>query len=134
KFAPFWSIGSGINFHNYDWLRSHSVVSRLRIAGSVGQLGKTNFPPYAAKGMYQVRPNWYRTGSGVSLMAMESRFLTWEKTNTMDVVLDIGLLRDRVSLNVNWYDKVTHDLVNDVDLPLSAGFSSYKDNVGKVKN
>lgn len=134
RFAPFWSFGTGINFHNYDWMKAQSVISRLRLAGSVGELGKTNFPPYAAKGMYTVQENWYRTGVGAILVGRESPGLTWEKTNTTDIVFDIGLFNDRVSLNYNWYDKTTHDLVNDVDLPLSAGFSSYKDNIGKIRN
>ncbi len=32
------------------------------------------------------------------------------------------------------YNKITKDLVNDVDLPLSSGFPSYKDNIGKIRN
>src|SRR5690606_24537594 len=77
RIAPFWSFGTGINFHNYEWMKGHPYISRMRLAGSTGQLGKTNFPPYAAKGTYQVQSTWYRTGTGVNLVGMESPSLTW---------------------------------------------------------
>ncbi|NML22275.1 SusC/RagA family TonB-linked outer membrane protein [Pseudoflavitalea sp. G-6-1-2] len=134
RFAPFWSAGSGINFHNYNFLKGNTVFNRVKLTGSFGQLGKTNFPPYAAKGTYIVQQAKYSTGAGVLLKAMENPNLTWEITNTIDVVLDLGLFRNKLNINLNWYDKVTRDLVNDVDMPLSSGFPTYNDNVGKIRN
>lgn len=60
--------------------------------------------------------------------------MTWEKTKTYDLIIDLGFLKDAVNVNVNFYNKITNNLVNDVDIPLSSGFSSYKDNIGKVQN
>ncbi|SEW01965.1 SusC/RagA family TonB-linked outer membrane protein [Chitinophaga arvensicola] len=134
KFAPFWSIGTGVNLHKYEFLRGSNVISRARITANMGQLGKTNFPPYAAKDNYNLSSNWYSTGPGVSLYAMGNTGLTWEKTNTYDLIFDLGLLKDRISVNVNLYRKLTRDLVNDVNLPLSSGFTQYKDNIGEVEN
>lgn len=134
KYAPFWSLGAGINFHKYEFLKDHPFISRLRATGSLGQLGKVNFPPYAAKDNFVISQGWYRTGAGAVLKYMGNTNLNWEKTSTYDAVLDIGLLKDRISVNVNWYNKITNDLVNDVDLPLSSGFSLYKDNIGKIQN
>lgn len=71
RVAPFWSLGTGINFHNYTWFEKQSLINRLRISGTTGQLGKTNFPPYASKGMYSYLEGWYTTGNGSLLMAME---------------------------------------------------------------
>lgn len=134
KFAPFWSIGTGINLHKYEFLANSNVISRARITANMGQLGKTNFPPFAAKDNYSLSSNWYSTGPGVSLYYMGNNALTWEKTNTYDLIFDLGLLKDRISVNVNLYRKLTRDLVNDVNLPLSSGFTQYKDNIGEVEN
>lgn len=134
RVAPFWSLGAGVNVHKYTWFGQENPVNRLRITATTGELGKTNFPPYAAKGMYAFQQNWYATGNGALLIGMESPTLTWEKTKTYDLILDMGLWKDLVTLNVNLYNKLTNNLVNDVDIPLSSGFSSYKDNVGKVQN
>lgn len=134
KYAPFWSLGTGINFHKYGFWKTNPFVSRLKLTGSVGQLGKTNFPGYAAKDTYEQIAGWYSTGPGASLIYMGNTALSWEKTNTTDLILDVGLFNDRVNFNANWYNKVTKDLVNDVDLPLSSGFGTYKDNIGKIRN
>ncbi|MBL1409184.1 SusC/RagA family TonB-linked outer membrane protein [Sphingobacterium faecale] len=134
RVAPFWSLGAGINLHKYSWLKSNSVINRLRLTTTTGELGKTNFPPYAARGMYVFQQNWYATGNGALLVGMESPTLTWEKTKTHDIIMDLGLWNDKLNVNFNWYNKLTNNLVNDVDLPLSSGFSSYKDNIGKVRN
>lgn len=134
RVAPFWSFGAGVNVHNYAWFGQENPINRLRITGTTGELGKTNFPPYAAKGMYLFQQNWYATGNGALLVGMESPTLTWEKTKTYDLILDMGLWKDLLTVNFNLYNKLTNNLVNDVDIPLSSGFSSYKDNVGKVQN
>ncbi|HEY8388232.1 MAG TPA: SusC/RagA family TonB-linked outer membrane protein, partial [Parasegetibacter sp.] len=134
KYAPFWSLGTGLNLHKYPFLANHKIISKMRITGSLGELGKVNFPPYAAKDNFVLSQGWYRTGAGASLRYLGNPQLNWEKTSTYDAVLDMGFLRDRITLNVNWYNKITKDLVNDVDLPLSSGFALYKDNVGKIQN
>lgn len=134
KYAPFWSVGAGLNLHKYDFLKDNPVISRARVTANMGQLGKTNFPPYAAQDIYTRSPNWYRTGTGVSLTYMGNPALNWEKTNSRDLIFDMGFLQDRFTINVDLYNKVTNDLVNDVDLPLSAGFDTYKDNIGRIRN
>lgn len=134
RFAPFWSLGTGVNLHKYDFMRNYSFISRARITGSFGQLGKTNFQPFEARDNYQIVPGWYKTGVGANLMYLGNPSLTWEKTNTYDLIFDMGFFKDRINLNVNWYNKVTIDLVNDVDLPLSSGFRAYKENIGKIRN
>ena len=48
-----------------------------------------------------------------------------------------GLYRhgqNRFALNFDYYNKLTDDLLSDVNLPTSAGFSSFKGNVGQVEN
>lgn len=134
KFAPFWSLGTGINLHKYEFLKDNPIISRARVTANLGQLGKTNFQPYAAIDSYSTSPDWYSTGPGLSLIYMGNTALNWEKTNTYDLIFDMGFLQDRFSFNVDVYNKITRDLVNDVDLPLSAGFNVYKDNIGKIQN
>lgn len=134
RVAPFWSAGVGLNIHKYKFMQDHKYISRLRVTANIGQLGKTNFPPFASKDMFTLLNGWYRTGVGATLMGLGNPNLTWEKTRTKDLIFDMGLLNDRFNLNVNFYNKETIDLVNDVDLPLSSGFTKYKDNIGRILN
>ncbi|MFZ4861910.1 SusC/RagA family TonB-linked outer membrane protein [Sphingobacterium sp. Mn56C] len=134
KYAPFWSFGTGLNLHKYEFMENLPFINRARITANTGQLGKTNFPPFAAKNHYVISNDWYSTGPGVSLYYMGNPALTWEKTKTFDVITDFGLFNDRLNLNFNLYHKKTENLVNDIDLPLSSGFAQYKGNIGEVVN
>ena len=134
KTAPFYSLGGGINFHNYAFLRDNAIFSRLKLTGTYGQLGKTDFPPYAGKHMYEVLQDYYGTGNGVFLNYMGNEELKWERTNTTDIKLDLGLLKETITLKVGWYDKKTIDAISDITIPASSGFTVYKDNLGEVRN
>lgn len=134
KTAPFYSIGTGINFHNYAFLLNNAIFSQVKLTVTYGQLGKTDFPPYAAKHMYEVLQDYYGTGNGVFLNYMGNAKLKWERTNSMDIKLDLGLLKETITLKMGWYDKKTIDAISDITIPASSGFTVYKDNLGEVRN
>lgn len=134
KFAPFWSFGAGLNIHNYSFMKAQTVFSQLKIRGSYGQIGKVNFPAYVAKHTYQILSDTYGTGDGVLLYYMGNENLKWERTNTFDIGTDISLFRESVLLRFSWYNKKTVDLITDVTLPSSTGFTVYRDNLGEVQN
>ena len=52
KFAPFWSGGVGINFHNFAFMQQTGWVNTFRLKGSYGVTGKVNFAPYSAQTIY----------------------------------------------------------------------------------
>ncbi len=135
RFAPFWSMGIGINLHKYGFIKNLGVINLLKIRGSFGQTGKVNFPAYAARTSYEIQTDeWYKTGVGAVLKALGNRKLTWETTNTLDIGAELGLFQDRFYIKGSYYEKRTIDLVTDVTVPISTGFSSYRDNIGEVSN
>lgn len=134
RFAPFWSSGVGLNIHNYAFMKD-SPVSLLRLRATYGQTGKINFPAYAARTTYTILADeWYKTGFGATLKALGNPDLSWETTNTLDVGFELGLWHDRIYTKFSYYDKVTKDLINDVTIPSSTGFTTYRDNIGEISN
>lgn len=135
KFAPFWSFGAGLNIHNYTFLKDLQFFDLLKIRGSYGQAGKVNFSPYEAKTTYKIMSDdWYKTGNGATLQALGNKELTWETTNTLDVGIEISVLQRLFYLKASYYNKRTVDLINDVTIPSSTGFTTYKDNIGEIEN
>lgn len=126
RFAPFWSFGLGVNLHKYDFIQSLGFVNQLKVRASYGQIGKANFPAYAARSTYDiVTDEWYKTGISTRLKALGNKNLTWETTNTFDIGAELSLFNDLLYVKGAYYDKRTIDLVNDVTVPTSTGFSSY---------
>ena len=134
KWAPFWSGGVGINIHNYGFLKDNAWINQLKLRVSYGQTGKVNFPAYAAKTVFQTNDRWYVTGFGVNLKALGNTDLKWETTNKLNVGTDLQFWNERISLNFDYYHNKTVDLITDVTLPSSSGFTSYKDNLGETLN
>ena len=135
RWSMFWSTGAGINIHNYDFMKSNELFSMLKFRVSYGLTGKTNFSLYSAKDMYQLQTDsWYPTGYGVFLYQMGNPNPKWERKYTLDYGVEIGLWHDKIYLKASAYDERTIDLITDYTIPSSTGFTSYKENMGKVKN
>ncbi len=134
KYSPFWAVGVGWNIHKEKFMEN-LPLSRLKIRGSVGSTGKASFAPYQSQTMFEyIQKNWYATGIGAQLMALGNPNLKWETTMSYDLGVDIAFLDDRISLTFGYYLKKTKNLLSDVTLPTSVGFSDYKENLGEMEN
>ena len=134
-FAPFWSTGIGWNIQNEKFMENVSWINIARLRASYGITGSQNFASYLSIRSYQdfggiSTQNWY----GVYLMAYGNPDLKWQKTSQYNIGADIELLNRRLTFSIDVYNKITNDLLADVNLPISSGFESYKANVGKVQN
>ncbi|MCR9012486.1 SusC/RagA family TonB-linked outer membrane protein [Gabonibacter chumensis] len=135
RFAPFWSFGAGINFHNYGWLKNNWLVNTLRIRASYGSTGKVNFPAYAAITTFQSdKSDWYYTGPANSLIYLGNPKLTWETTKTLDAGITVSFFNNKFYLSATYYRKKTEDLIDEVSVQSSSGFSKYKSNSGSILN
>ena len=135
QFAPFWSVGVGLNVHNYDFLKGHWLISRLKVRASYGSTGNVGFAPYTAITTFQTATDaWFFTGPAASLMALGNSRLTWQTTYKLDVGFNIGLLNDKITLEGSYYRNETEDLIDDVKIPAYSGFTSYKENSGSTLN
>lgn len=134
KWAPFWSLGTGINLHNTTFLKSARKLDMLRVTANIGQTGKSNFSPFMARNTYEMLlDDWYPTGIGANLIYMGNDRLTWEKQISWNIGAMLSYMK-RFTLEFNYYNKETYDLITDVSLPSSSGFSIYRENIGKVLN
>ena len=133
--TPYWSGGLGLNIHNYNFLKESDLISRLKVRASYGQVGNVNFEPHMSHNYFQSQyDDWYITGYGNKLYYMGNPDLKSEKTNTFDVSVDVSLLQDGINFTATYYNKKTIDMINDVTVPSSSGFMTYKDNIGKIRN
>lgn len=135
RYAPFWSMGLGLNIHNYEVFSNINCINQLRVRGSYGQTGKANFPAYASRTSYQVlTDDWYKTGYATILQALGNNDLTWETTNTFDIGAEISMFQSRLYLKASYYSRITDNLINNLTVPSSTGFTTYVENIGEISN
>ena len=63
-----------------------------------------------------------------------SSALSWERINTFDIGLDLGLLKDEITLGFDWYQRTTNDmLAPGTALPASVGADAPYTNNGSIR-
>lgn len=135
RFASFWSGGIGWNLHQEHFLKESTLLNIVRLRLSYGTSGTQNFDPYQAMRTFKYfGVENYNGLNGAYLLGLGNPELGWQKTRQLNVGLELEMFRNRVKMNVDFYHKLTDDMLADITLPLAGGFGSYKANVGKVLN
>ena len=134
KYAPFWSAGIGWNMHKEKFMEN-TIFSELKLRATTGFLGEVSFDPYMSKTIYEYyTENWYSTGVGAGYLGYGNELLKWQRTQTTDMGIDLGLFENRIWISGRYYYKRTKDLLADINTAPSLGFSSYKSNLGELEN
>lgn len=136
RFAPFFSTGAGVNVHNLKFFKENTPwLTQFKQRGTYGMTGKVSFPSYAAQNKYEMFTDWqYPTGDGVQIMYLGNPNLKWERTLQTDLGFEFEILKGVFYAKYNYYIKDTHDNIADMFIPTSSGFTSYKENIGRMEN
>ena len=136
RFAPFFSTGAGVNVHNLKFFKENTPwLTQFKLRGTYGMTGKVSFPSYSAQNKYEMFTDWqYPTGDGVQIMYLGNPNLKWERTLQTDLGFEFEILKGLFYAKYNYYIKDTHDNIADMFIPTSSGFTSYKENIGRMEN
>lgn len=133
KYGNFFSVSAGWNinkeaFCDVEWLN----VLKLRASyGSVGNRPTSLYPQYNLYGISS--GNSYNGVPGALISQVGNQDLTWEKTYTTGVGLDVTAF-ERYRLTFDFYDKNTSNLLYNVPISGLTGITGLWQNVGKVNN
>jgi len=127
-----WVMSQEAFLNDVNWLSN----AKLRLAwGQAGndRIGNAAFLSSMAALNYPTGTTQTST-SGFVVGNISNSKLRWEKTNSYNVGLDIGLLRNRITMSADVYYKKTTDLLLNAPVSLTTGFANMFDNVGSVEN
>lgn len=139
KWAPFFSGAFAWRMIDEPWMQNQDVLSNWKWRVSYGQTGNQAIGAYRTLTILEAA-NYPYTGTLESGEAMidwrgpANPDLKWETTDQADAGLDIGFLNNRISLTFDYYYKRTRDLLQNVTIPSSSGFSQMMVNSGYVTN
>jgi TonB-linked SusC/RagA family outer membrane protein len=134
RWATFYSMGASWNLHKENFLSDVSWINLLKVRASYGTTGNANISPYLSLGTYSfTAASTYNGISGAWPARMENPDLTWEMAYTTNLGVEFALL-NRVRIEVDLYNRDNKDLLQNVPLSASSGFSSQQRNVGSVRN
>ena len=131
KYAFFPAFSLGWNIHKEDFW-DISQISSLKLRGSWGEAGGNDLPLTSTYGSYI--SNVYGQSPGIIRENLANPNLKWETTATTDIALEAGFLKDRFTLTVDWYNKLTKDRLDIKPLPAEAPFPFIVFNNGVLQN
>ena len=139
KWAPFFSGAFAWRMIDEEWMQSQDVLSNWKWRVSFGETGNQAIGAYRTLTVFDAA-NYPYAGMLESGEAMidwrgpTNPDLRWETTDQADAGIDIGFANNRVNLTLDYYWKKTRDLLQNVTIPSSSGFSQMMINSGWVIN
>lgn len=136
KYGFFPSLSAGWVISEEKFLKDHKTINFLKLRAGWGKSGNSDIPGDAQYGTFSPTDNGitYNGQPIIYPIKLSNPDLRWETTQTVDVTLEMGLWKDRVSFTLSAYRKDTKDALMNVSLPASTGFTSYWDNVATILN
>ncbi len=116
-----------------NFLSGFKALSYLKLRASYGLTGNANIGDFAYLGVYY-SGNGYAGNPGIIPGTLPNPDLGWEKSQQLDVTLDWGFLKNRISGTITYYFKRTTDMLMQLSLPTSTGYSYIWQNIGKMNN
>ncbi|WP_332368575.1 SusC/RagA family TonB-linked outer membrane protein [Spirosoma telluris] len=136
KWGYFPSAALAWRVSNEEFMKDNSFISDLKVRASWGLTGSQAIKEYATL-------NQLYSGKTVFGDALYNTYgpsttlpgnLKWETTEQKDIGVDFGILTNRILLTADYYIKNTRDLLNNVTLPSSLGYTTTIKNVGEIQN
>ena len=152
RFAPdyrwgiFPSISGAWRLSSESFMKDITFINDLKLRGGWGELGNqettvgfaylsvANNNAQASFGSGSGNP-YGNNNIGSRLPNFPNKTLTWERVKTSNIAIDALFLNKSVSLTLEYYNKVTKGIIQQVNLPGSSGIEDQADlNVADVKN
>lgn len=137
RFGTFYSAGLGWIISDEDFLSSSDFVNYLKFRTSYGTVGSQDFddvtddPNVATRPIFV--PDGYNGSAGLTA-ALSNPDLQWEQTEKLNIGFDLTLMRGFLSMNVDFYNEKTSNLLNFVPISLTSGFGEQLRNSGDLRN
>lgn len=132
-FFPGLSVGWNLHKENF-WKTLSGEFSTFKIRSSYGVNGNiSGLSDFQAQGAYNAGST-YDGNAAIQNSTMANPGLKWESSKTFDVGADLGFFNNRINLIVDYYKRITDNLITSIALPPSTGFGSSLANLGSLQN
>lgn len=133
QYGNFFSVSAGWNISEESFF-DIKFINNLKLRGSYGSTGSRPDALYPQYGLYSVgKSAGYNEQPGALISQLRNDDLTWEKTFTGNLGLDVSFI-DRINVTFDIYKKNTSNVLYKVPLPGVTGLTGIYRNVGEVSN
>ncbi len=136
KWGYFPSAAAAWRISQESFMKEVKWVSELKLRVGYGTVGSTAISPYSTQNTLESVNVVFDKTTTVGYAPKNTYLgdLRWETTAQFNVGLDLGFLNNRITLTADYYRKKTYDLLNDVEMPRSSGYTTALRNIGSIRN
>ena len=132
RYGNFFSVSGAWSINREKWF-TLECVDLLKLRASYGSVGNVPIELYPSYSLYSVGVN-YDSTPGALISQVGNPNLTWEKTFTSGIGLDLSLFKNRIRLTLDGYVKNTSNILYKVPVTGLTGVTSIWKNIGKMRN
>lgn len=135
KWGNFPSISAGWVVTEEDFVGFPQLINHLKIRASYGLTGNDDFLNYGW--ISQMQMGRVALGNNLSSSyypsSVQNPDLAWERTQQLNLGLDLGFIEDRFLLEVDWFKSKSDGLLLNVPVPSTSGFEDVFKNIGALE-
>lgn len=133
RYGLFPAVKAAWNIDKEDFMGSSNSLSALRLRASWGVTGNDQIGNFDGLGLYG-SAGVYNNSPAITFSQLANPALKWEKNETVNFGVDFGFFRNRITGSVEYYNKLTKDLLLSQPVQWTSGFGSITKNVGQIQN
>ena len=133
RWGNFWSVSGSWKINNESFLKDVDWISNLRIRGSYGVNGTLPSNNYGWMSLTSYGYK-YNQNPGANVTTIADENLTWETSYTTNLAVEAGFWDQRLYTTIEYFNRDSKDLLQDVPVASATGFGSTLKNVGEVNN
>lgn len=136
RYLPLYSVSGLWRAKEEKFLRDVDWIDELSLRASYGLQGNIdkNTSPYLIGTFDKTSVLPGHIENIISAENAPNPNLRWEKTRNVNIGLNLGVLNNRIRLNVDYYRRRSTDLISSRQLPLETGFASTTVNWASMEN
>lgn len=134
RWGNFYSAGLSWSVMRESFMKNIKWLNDLKLRASYGTVGNDALDSYYKyQALYGL--GWNNAGEPGALAAsFPTPDLTWEVNKTLNVGLEFGLFKNRVSGSIEFFDRGSSELLFDVPQGLSSPVTTKTENIGAMSN
>ena len=136
KWGTFPAVSGAWRASNEKFWKNSWLVNQAKLRISYGVNGSNAIPNNSAYGVLS-NSNYSQDGkltTGFIPGSTANDDLGWQKTDSWNAGIDLGLFNNRISLAVDYYMKNIRDMLYQITLPADMGYTRGYTNVGNIRN
>lgn len=132
RWGTFYSVGAAWNLGEEIFIQDLGFIDYLKLRSSYGITGNAAIGNFPSKGLYGYGRDYDGVPGGEPSQIANPE-LTWESQENFNIGIDFNILK-RIGGTIEYFNRVSSDLILDVPISQTTGFSELTQNFGAMQN